>query len=129
MTLSALLKNSHEILEQIGVPHALIGGMALGSLGIHRATNDVDYLIHFEDKAKVRAALERTGWKCDLETANVMHFSGNGQLDFLLASRPLSKEILGTATTSGIHGVNCVRPEGLIGLKIQAYTNDRDREL
>lgn len=46
----------------------------------------------------------------------------------LIARRPISKEILRLSNTNGPEGINFVRAEDLIGLKIQAYKNDDSRE-
>jgi hypothetical protein len=43
------LQASHEALVKAGVPHALIGGIAVGAYGYPRATKDVDWLV--SDKA------------------------------------------------------------------------------
>ena len=40
-------------LTKSGVPHALIGGLAVGVYGYEAATNDVDFLILGEDLAKL----------------------------------------------------------------------------
>ena len=39
------LEASHEALRLAGVPHALIGGLAVGAHGYVRATRDVDWLV------------------------------------------------------------------------------------
>jgi hypothetical protein len=36
---------SHEALDRAGVPHALVGGIAVGAYGFVRATKDVDWLV------------------------------------------------------------------------------------
>ena len=41
----AAFKASHEALCRAGVPHALIGGIAVGAYGYARATKDVDWLV------------------------------------------------------------------------------------
>ena len=49
-------------------------------------------------------------------------------LDLLIARRPISQDILKLSNTDGPEGIKFVRPEDLIGLKIQAYQNDMSRE-
>jgi hypothetical protein len=39
------LLETHEALVKAGVPHALIGGLAVGAYGYPRATKDVDWLV------------------------------------------------------------------------------------
>jgi len=58
-----------------------------------------------------------------------MQFDGPGYLDILLANRPLSLEMLEKSSETSISGIKVVSPEGIIGLKIQAYTNDPGRRL
>jgi len=45
-----------------------------------------------------------------------------------LASK-LRAEIIGPDPAGAKLDIKCVKPEDIIGLKIQAYTNDRSREL
>jgi predicted nucleotidyltransferase len=63
-----------------------------------------------------------------MQTKEVLHFDGRGRVDLLLANRPLSLEMLSQATRN-LDGLKCLLPEAIIGLKIQAFTNDREREL
>ena len=128
MGLRDTLETAHRTLEAAAINHALIGGLGLAMLGIHRATFDVDLLIDGKEKAKAKAALETAGWKLAMETEEVMHFDGRGRVDFLLANRPLGLEMLMESLPSKT-GIKCVSAEGIIGLKIQAYKNDSEREL
>ena len=59
----------------------------------------------------------------------LLQFSGMGYVDVLLARRSISQKIFAEANTNGPEGINFVRSEDLIGLKIQAYMNDASREL
>jgi len=129
MGLRATLTLAHDALSKAGVEHALIGGIGLATLGIHRATEDVDMLVFGDDRTRAEEALSSTGFVLRFSTAEVLHFEGKGRLDLLLANRPLSREMLVRALVFAPHGIKCVSPEGMIGLKIQAYTNDRKREL
>ena len=128
MTLKATLEKSHQALLGRGVSHALIGGFALAVLGVARATDDVDYLIHESQKESAKAALIEVGWRIDLETDEVIHFVGPGNVDMLIARRPLSQEMLIKASVLPPLDIPCVSAEAIIGLKIQAYKNDRSRE-
>jgi predicted nucleotidyltransferase len=128
MSLRDTLYSSHQSLAEAGVDHALIGGLALATLGIHRATFDVDFLVDGASREAATEALEKAGWKLSMKTQEVLHFEGRGRVDLLLANRPLSLEMLAHAPAAE-DGLKCVSPEALIGLKIQAYTNDKEREL
>ena len=127
MGLRDTLTTVHSCLADAGVQHALIGALGLASLGIHRATTDVDLLVDGREKEIVKKALLGNLWKLAMETDEVLHFEGRGNVDFLLAHRPLSLEMIYSAKV-GVLGMKCVSAEGIIGLKIQAYKNDPRRE-
>ena len=57
-----------------------------------------------------------------------MQFSGVGNLDILIARRPISQKMLNQSIEGGPEGIKFARAEDLIGLKIQAYKNDSERE-
>ena len=129
MKLRETIDKAHDALLGGGVDHALIGGIALATLGLNRATADVDLLIDGEQKDKAIMVLEQNGFKLKTSTKEVLHFEGFGYLDILLANRPISKEMLKNADLKANVGLKCVKAEDIIGLKIQAYVNDRNREL
>lgn len=128
MTLRETIVAAHELLARHGIDHALIGGIALASLGAHRATKDVDFLIEASDSQKVRAAFSKNAFRLTHESEDVLQFSGAGNVDFLLAHRPMSLAMLRSAQPLPPFGIKCVSLEGIVGLKIQAYCNDRSRE-
>lgn len=127
MNLRETLKRAKEGLEKEKVKYALIGGFALGAHGIHRATKDIDLLVDGKQKDRVKKVLIDAGFSIEFESNEVMQFSGPGYLDILLANRPLSLEMLGKAAPNELFDVPVIGPEGIIGLKIQAYSNDDDR--
>jgi hypothetical protein len=128
MNLRATLKLAHSLLDQHKIPHALIGGLALACYGSTRATVDLDLLIREEHKDKVKTLFLNNGFNLAFESEEVLQFSGMGYVDVLLARRPISQKILSEANINGPEGINFVRCEDLIGLKIQAYVNDPSRE-
>lgn len=128
MNLRGTLKLAHSILEQERIPHALIGGLAMAWYGSTRATVDLDLLINEENKDQVKNIFLKNGFTLVNETLEVLQFSGLGYVDLLIARRPLSQKILLEANTNGPEGISFVKTEDLIGLKIQAYTNDSSRE-
>jgi hypothetical protein len=80
------------------------------------------------DKERALKLLLDNGFQLVNESAEVLQFSGLGYVDLLIARRPISKEILKLSNVGGPEGINFVRAEDLIGLKIQAYKNDKSRE-
>lgn len=128
MDLRKTLKLVHTLFSDKKIEHALIGGLGLACYGSTRATVDLDLLIHESDKESSRKLLLDNGFLLMNETAEVLQFSGLGYVDLLIARRPISKEILKLSNSGGPEGINFVRAEDLIGLKIQAYKNDKSRE-
>lgn len=129
VSLRRTLQCAHEALNKNNIDHALIGGFALAVHGVNRATADIDLLIHGNHKESAKTALITAGFKLDFETTEVLHFSGNGFLDVLLANRPLSQAMLQNAKTTSPLKVKSLSAEDIIGLKVQAYKNQPKREL
>ncbi len=129
MNLRATLKLTHSLLDQNKIPHALIGGLALACYGSTRATVDLDLLIREEHKDRIKTLFLNNGFNLAYESEEVLQFSGLGYVDVLLARRPISQKILTEANSNGPEGIDFVKSEDLIGLKIQAYVNDSSREL
>jgi hypothetical protein len=49
-------------LDSLGIPHAIVGGMALFLHGYHRFTDDVDLLVTPENLARIHQELEGLGY-------------------------------------------------------------------
>ena len=129
MNLRSTLKLAHNLLNTNHIEHALIGGLALACYGSTRATVDLDLLINDDHKIIVKNLLLANGFNLVNETDEVLQFSGLGYIDIILARRPISQKILLEANNGGPEGIKFARSEDLIGLKIQAYSNDSSREL
>ncbi|HEC12360.1 MAG TPA: hypothetical protein ENI80_03780 [Acidiferrobacteraceae bacterium] len=121
--------------EKNGVDYALIGGLALGLLGVPRATTDIDILVHREDLDKIDKTMHNLGYKKRFSSENVSQYTSAvrsmGDVDFLHAFREASIKMLERAQQQGVFGgtlqVKLVRAEDLIGLKIQAIKNNPSR--
>jgi hypothetical protein len=62
---SAVFDALHKItgrLEELGIPYAIIGAMALFQHGLRRFTEDVDILVTKEGLKRIHEALEGLGW-------------------------------------------------------------------
>lgn len=128
MDLRKTLTLASDTLSKQGIDHALIGGFALAVHGVHRATQDIDFLADGAEREKILASLEQAGFQLRHGSSEVLHFGGVGTLDILLANRPLSLQMIRDAVSDSNLKVRVLKAEDIIGLKIQAYVNDRSRE-
>lgn len=129
MGLKQAILQIHDLLDRVNIRHALIGGFALAVHGISRATGDIDLLIDEDDRENLIRQLAPVGFTLRAQTAEILHFEGPVRLDILMARRPVSRQMLARARASSVLPIKCLEAEDLIGLKIQAYCNDRRREL
>ena len=121
--------------DRLQIRYAAIGGFALGVLGAPRATMDLDFLVHRDDLGKLHEALTASGYKRVFHTENVSQYRHDdeawGSVDFIHAFRKTSLAMLARAKSysafGGKHRVRAVDPEDVIGLKVQAMTNDPGR--
>lgn len=128
MDLKQLLLSAHKILDEAGIDHALIGGLALGALGVQRFTNDVDFLINGDLRMQAKIAFLKLGYKVFHESEEVLQLEGPGQIDFLFANRDLSRMMIKNAKPIQELGIKSICAEDLIALKIQSYVNAPKRE-
>ena len=129
--LEILIKN----FEKENVRYAVIGGFALGILGVPRATVDLDFLVLKEDLPKIDKIMQANGYECRYRTENVSQYVSPlnifGEIDFLHAFRKISCRMLENALEKDIFEgkmkIKVLKPEDIIGLKIQAIANDEER--
>jgi len=129
--LETLIKN----FEKEDVRYAVIGGFALGVLGVPRATVDLDFLVLKDDLPKIDKIMQENGYECKYRTENVSQYISPlnifGEVDFLHAFRKISCRMLENALEKDIFEgklrVKILKPEDIIGLKIQAAANDYKR--
>lgn len=102
-------------LNAIGARFALIGGLALASHKVVRATQDVDLLSDAEKADEIDAELVRLGYRCLHRGTDAANYArGDERLDLLYARRLLADaEELRTA----LGDLRVVSAEGLIGFK------------
>lgn len=135
MDFIAVLEFLIPFFEREKINFAFIGGFAVQSLGIERATRDVDFLILIEDAPKLRSAMTSRGYEIVADNENVLCFMGKspalGRVDFLLAHRTHSVGMLKRAEVRegllGKYRYKVARPEDIIGLKVQAIANSPHR--
>jgi predicted nucleotidyltransferase len=117
-------------LNAAGVRFALIGGLALASHKVVRATQDVDLLTDADKADEIEAELSKLGYRClhrSLDAAN--YARGDERLDFLYAHRPIARRLLDAAEEleTVLGDLRVVSAEGLIGFKLQGLVNDPHR--
>jgi hypothetical protein len=97
-SVSRLGKQIEEVvatLNAMGAQFALIGGLALASHKVIRATQDVDLLTDGDIADQIDTALTKLGYRRahrSSEAANCLR--GDERVDFLFASRPIARRLL-----------------------------------
>jgi len=97
-SVSRLGKQIEEVvatLNAMGAQFALIGGLALASHKVIRATQDVDLLTDATLADQIDTAFTKLGYSCahrSSEAANYLR--GDERVDFLFASRPIARRLL-----------------------------------
>ncbi|MGE5819725.1 MAG: nucleotidyltransferase family protein [Deltaproteobacteria bacterium] len=135
MDFELVLKRLLADFDRDQIRYAVIGGFALGVLGIPRQTIDLDFLVHKDDLTKLNARLTSLGYERVFHTENVSQYRHEdgawGSLDFIHAFRQISLAMLQRANShpvfAGAQTVKAVEPEDVIGLKVQAMCNDPTR--
>ena len=137
MDFQSVLDRLLEAFSQDDIRWALTGGFAMGALGAARATADLDFLAHRDDMPRVHSRLESLGYRRIHHSVNVSQYdhpeTAWGSLDFIHAFRPLALEMLGRALEKPLlesrRTLRVLRPEDVIGLKVQAMANNPARRL
>jgi hypothetical protein len=117
-------------LSKVDARFALIGGLALASHKVIRATQDIDLLTDSEKAEDIDRELVALGYQCLHRSPDGGNYlRGDERVDFIYASRPAARGLLSNATV--IHTVfgevRVVSTEGLIGLKLQGFVNNPRR--
>jgi len=119
--------------DEEAIRHALIGGLALSVHGAARATADLDFLAEGERDGDVHRILLGLGYECLHRTPDVANYASSdparGRVDFLFARQSYGKAMLARAAAHPLLGttLRVVDPADLIGLKVQASSNDPSR--
>jgi hypothetical protein len=85
-TLWSTAVDCHDALHAAGVPHAVVGGVAVCLHGYRRNTVDLDLLVRPDDQNRVREALEAHGYTWSAERAEFCAPSGI-PVQFLLSGQ------------------------------------------
>ena len=122
--------------QRNGIEYALIGGFALGALGVPRATGDLDFLLPGARSDDADRIVRQLGYEALYRSENVANYTSReprlGRVDFVFARRPYSQAMLARATSHRMLGTvtaKVIQAEDLIGLKVQSSSNDPERLL
>lgn len=127
--LRTLIRRFHEN----GVDFALSGGLALSTMGIFRFTKDIDFVAYEESKATIDEIMKELGYeKQNFSTEEIISYVSPlkvfVQVVFLLARRKYARAMMRRSRKTSVFGgefeVKTLLPEDLIGLKVQAISND-----
>ena len=132
MDFERVLRVVLEAFEHDRVRYGVLGGFALAALGVPRTTMDIDFLIHRDDLPAVDRLLTGFGYVQRVRTENASHYrhpdAGWGSIDLLHAFRHYSLDALDRTSTHAVFGgtlqIKVLRPEDVIGFKVQAIANN-----
>jgi hypothetical protein len=134
MDFSKVLAQLGDRLDAAGIRYALIGGFAMALRGAQRATLDLDFLLMLDDLERAHTVFGSLGYRREFHSENVSHYAGAGpewgRVDILHAFRGPSLGMLHRAERLRIDGeleIPVAQTEDIIGLKIQALSNDPTR--
>lgn len=118
------------VLNGLGAQWALIGGLALASYQVVRATQDIDLLVDASSADDIDRELHRIGYQTLYRSDDTGNYVRDDErVDLLYASRPIARRLLAGAreleTSLGV--LRVISPEGLIGFKLQAIVNNPRR--
>lgn len=135
MDFEIVLKTLISEFSRLKIRCAVIGGFALGVLGVPRQTMDLDFLVHRDDLEKLDKAMSALGYARVFHSENVSQYrhpdTAWGSVDFIHAFRKISLAMLDRAkdypALGGKQSLRAAQPEDVIGLKVQAMFNDSER--
>lgn len=135
MNFESVLKSLVQAFDEKDIHFALIGGVAMALRGVQRTTLDIDFILLLDRIEEADAILAGYGYQCRFKSANVSHYENRdadwGRIDILHAFRSHSLGMLKRAerVVFGEFSIPVVEMEDLIGLKIQALSNNPQRAI
>jgi hypothetical protein len=121
-------------LEEKGFRHAVIGGVALATYGLHRSTLDLDLVVESSAQDEIVRFLESLGYQTLHRSSgysNHRHPDPRwGNIDFVYVAGETSRSLFeGLRTLPGPRGLRIPlpKPEHLVALKVVAMKNDPAR--
>ena len=117
-------------LDSVAARFALIGGLALASHKVLRATQDIDLLTNADQADAINRTMVALGYRCLHRNPDAANFlRGDERVDFIFAHRPAAIRMLARAPVlhTAFGELRVVSAEALIGLKLQGFVNDPRR--
>jgi len=117
-------------LRQARIDYALIGGVAVNIHGHVRATRDLDVMVLVEDNDALHDQLQALGYEAiDRRDDMSSYVRKLDRLDVIFARRPINRALLERSASVEYGGMRlpAIPVEGLIGLKVQAMSDDPRR--
>lgn len=117
------------------VDYVLIGGVAMHTYGLGRATQDVDFAVNGADQEMIIGHLEAIGFTTVQRSSgfsNHAHELDGVRVDFLYVTGPTAAELFANAqVTSDLHmpAVRVASAEHMVAMKVFACRNDPSRKL
>ena len=121
------LRELHAALHKHNIRYCVIGGVAANAHGNVRATHDLDLMLRIEDAPAALELVTGLGYEVlDPGQEIASYVRAHTRLDILFAQRPITRELLERAETVDFAGspIAVIPVEGLIGLKIQAFSDN-----
>jgi hypothetical protein len=123
-------------LDELGIPYAVAGGMALFAHGYQRFTDDIDILMTRDDLARMHEALDGRGWIRPFSTSKNLRDAQTGvRIEFLISGgypgdgKP--KPVMFPAPTDvavEIGGIKYVGLPAFIELKLASGMSGQNRD-
>jgi len=133
MNLKTVLKIIISRFNEQKIHFVLSGGLALSTMNVFRFTKDIDFLIYQDSKDAIHNIMTDLDYVLqEFSSSEILSYWHPlkifGQVDFLLVKRKYTKAMMNRASIQKIFDgefeIKTIRPEDLIGLKIQAIAND-----
>lgn len=130
-TFLSVLRETVDVLEDAGVPHLLMGGLAVAALGRPRWTHDIDLFVRPDDAQRALVILAERGFETE-ETDPLWLFKATRDdvvVDIIFRSEGqiyLDDEMLERAIETTFKGerVRTIPPEDLILIKASAHREE-----
>ena len=120
------LKRITSRLRELGIPHAVVGGMAMFYHGFRRFTEDVDILVTRSGLEEIHRRLEGLGWVPPFQGSKHLRDAESGvKIEFLVAGdfpgdgkpKPVAFPDP-AAVAEDLAGISCISLPALVELKI-----------